>query len=302
MKQMYDFGIFLRNQYPTLNPVYDRTRAWAFSSDFDRTLQSAQMVMTGLFGPTVDTIWIQNSNLSGFYPVPIRTAPTSCDTIFRRHATCPRLIQLQSEARASNVAVERENDAFLWEMRCSSKITLTYYDLWRLGDKALIDEAHGLVVEEYIRNNSQKLFEIRENNYFVTYLYSIDQAKIISGGLLNQLVTYFDRKIQGSTKNELYLYSGFDFYLSGLQRLLKTSNTITQPHFGAAMLFELRNDSNNNYYVQIKYKNNKNNEATQLNTLSIEGCDTICPVETFKKLVQDKISTSFEILCQSSTK
>lgn len=32
MRQMYDFGVFLRNQYKTLNPVYDRTRAWAFSS------------------------------------------------------------------------------------------------------------------------------------------------------------------------------------------------------------------------------------------------------------------------------
>ena len=32
MRQMYEFGQFLRQRYPTLNNVYDRTRAWAYAN------------------------------------------------------------------------------------------------------------------------------------------------------------------------------------------------------------------------------------------------------------------------------
>ena len=32
MRQMYEFGQFLRQKYPSLNTVYDRTRAWAYAS------------------------------------------------------------------------------------------------------------------------------------------------------------------------------------------------------------------------------------------------------------------------------
>lgn len=209
MRQMLKSGRKLRAKYPHLSKTYDLTRTWAFSSDSDRNIQSAQLIMTGMYQPSEGYAnWTDDSTLSGFMPIPIRTAPSECDTIFRRHATCARFIQLQAEAKLNNSAKENSSTAFLYKMRCMSSIELTYYDLWKLGDKAIVDAAHNLTVEMYITQNLPRLMEIRDDNYYVTYLYSMEQAKLISGSLLNQLVTYFDQKINATTDNEFYLYTG----------------------------------------------------------------------------------------------
>ena len=41
--------------------------------------------------------------------------------------------------------------------------------------------AHNLTVDQYILNDFAKLNEIRNDNFYVTYLYSIEQAKLLSG-------------------------------------------------------------------------------------------------------------------------
>ncbi|CAF0793743.1 unnamed protein product [Brachionus calyciflorus] len=298
MKQMYDYGVFLRQKYPSLNSTYDRTRAWALATDHDRNLQSAQMVMTGLFQPNQNTIWIKNSNLTGFYPVPIHTAPVECDQIFHRHSPCPRFNEIQEEARMANVAKENASEGILWKMKCQSNIDLGYYDLWRLGDKALIDAAHGLSVDKYISEEMNRLMDVRNNNFYVSYISTLEQAQLISGALLNQIVSYFYRKISRTTQNELYLYGAFDYYLSGLQRLMSTTSKFTQPNFGAAFIFELRKDSNGNHFVQTLWKDNAFNESITFNPVNVLGCEIMCPVDKFRSLVSPYLVTSFDEICK----
>lgn len=81
MKEMYDFGVYIRNKYKTLNKTYDRTQAWAISTDHDRNIQSTNLVLTGIFNPTKDTVWIKDANITGYYPIPIHTSPVELDRV-----------------------------------------------------------------------------------------------------------------------------------------------------------------------------------------------------------------------------
>jgi hypothetical protein len=54
-------------------------------------------------------------------------------------------------------------------------------------------------------------------------------------------------------------------------RLLNLSNTLTDLPFGSALIFELRQDSNGLFYIQIQLRNNTQNEPISLKLLKMEG-------------------------------
>jgi hypothetical protein len=53
--------------------------------------------------------------------------------------------------------------------------------------------------------------------------------------------------------------------------LLDTEPCEKQPHFGSALVIELRQNSNGNYFIQIFLKNNDRHEAIGLKMLKIKG-------------------------------
>ena len=74
----YDLGVALRKQYGFLNKTYSSRRVRVRSTDVDRTLISAQLVMTGLFKPSPLQTW--NKNLP-WLPIPVHTEPFATDSV-----------------------------------------------------------------------------------------------------------------------------------------------------------------------------------------------------------------------------
>lgn len=56
-----------------------------------------------------------------------------------------------------------------------------------------------------------------------------------------------------------------------MQKLLNTSTLFLQPHFASGFVFELRVDTNKNYYVRVLNKTNKYPEPDALNPVQIYG-------------------------------
>jgi hypothetical protein len=56
-----------------------------------------------------------------------------------------------------------------------------------------------------------------------------------------------------------------------MQKILNTSTVFVQPHFGSSFVFELRNDTAGNLYVQVLYKNNKYPSPIELKPVAIYG-------------------------------
>jgi hypothetical protein len=82
MKQMNGFGQFLKAKYQGfLNPTYDRSRVFARSTDYDRTLQTANVVLNGLYAPNQDQKWTSDAGLFNWLPIPVHTANLSDDRV-----------------------------------------------------------------------------------------------------------------------------------------------------------------------------------------------------------------------------
>uniref|UniRef100_A0A674JGS7 acid phosphatase n=1 Tax=Terrapene triunguis TaxID=2587831 RepID=A0A674JGS7_9SAUR len=73
MQQQYELGQYMRKRYSNfLNATYNRHEIFIQSTDYDRTIMSAQVYLAGLFPPVGNQIW--NPQIR-WQPIPFRTVP-----------------------------------------------------------------------------------------------------------------------------------------------------------------------------------------------------------------------------------
>lgn len=102
MRTAYTFGEALRSKYGSfLGDFYDRNQAKVRSTDIDRTLMTAQLVVSGLYPPRGYQTW--NSELKLWQPMAVHTVEADDDVLFNFRA-CPKADQMN----AKNMATDAE--------------------------------------------------------------------------------------------------------------------------------------------------------------------------------------------------
>lgn len=97
-QQSYDLGLFFRRRYNKLLGTYSPDKVIAVASDFDRTVNTASVVLAALFPPTDDQIW--NVNLL-WQPIPVHRIPLEIDYLIAATDSCPRFLQLREGYESS---------------------------------------------------------------------------------------------------------------------------------------------------------------------------------------------------------
>lgn len=99
MAQHYAYGKYLRNRYDSLlDQYYDRNRVFVRSTNVDRTLMSANSMLTGLYPPKDYQKFDQNLN---WQPIPIHTNDFDTDPIFFPTDKCARYKELKDQVLKS---------------------------------------------------------------------------------------------------------------------------------------------------------------------------------------------------------
>lgn len=79
--QAYNLGSILRDRYKNfLSPLYKSDDIHAYSSDYDRTKMSLQLVLAGLYPPAPEQTW--NENLR-WQPIPTHHVPQQADVLLK---------------------------------------------------------------------------------------------------------------------------------------------------------------------------------------------------------------------------
>jgi hypothetical protein len=77
-------------------------------------------------------------------------------------------------------------------------------------------------------------------------------------------------KVNGS-KNQLFLYGSHDTFVAALTKLLNISTFINQPPYASAIIIELRQSVQNDYFIQVYLKNNTASEPINRQLMNIYG-------------------------------
>ncbi|OWK55365.1 Prostatic acid phosphatase [Lonchura striata] len=100
MQQLFELGQYMRKRYSIfLNSTYNRKEFYIQSTDYDRTIMSAQSYLSGLFPPTSSQIW--NPELL-WQPIPVHIFQKTAEQRLNFPLpNCPRFDELQHETQTS---------------------------------------------------------------------------------------------------------------------------------------------------------------------------------------------------------
>ncbi|XP_054566125.1 testicular acid phosphatase isoform X2 [Eptesicus fuscus] len=284
VRQQLELGRFLRSRYEAfLSPEYRREEVYVRSTDFDRTLESAQANLAGLFpeaGPgRPEAAW---------RPIPVHTVPVTEDKLLRFPTrSCPRyheLLREATEAAEYQTALEGWTD-FLAHLENCTGLSLVGEPLrraWKVLDTLMCQRAHGLPLPSWASPDVlQTLARISalDIGAHVGPPRAAEKAQLTGGILLDSILANFSRVQRLGLPLKMVMYS------AGALGLYDGHT----PPYAACLGFEFRrrlgdldeDDDAGNVTISLFYRN----DSTGLPlSLSLPGCPAPCPLGRFRQL------------------
>lgn len=140
-QNQYRFGQFLKRRYGKFLGTYSPDKISITSSDFDRTINSGNLVAAALFPPTENEVW--NNDLL-WQPIPVHTIPQSMDFFFFAETACARYSEILSEyetSREINATIEKHKDLFEYLEKHSGDPIRTFKHLKDLHNTLYIENS-----------------------------------------------------------------------------------------------------------------------------------------------------------------
>jgi len=290
-KQLNEFGKFFKNYYKD-KIVFSLKNTFAKSTDYNRTFNSVRGFINGTF------------DRQEMY---IERTPKAYDSVLTAYSNnCPRYDQLKAQMRNSTSYLNLQNSKaeFLKNMSNLSGINLdkplNYYQMWQIADNYLVNEANGLPIQQWIKDNIKEIMFANDYTFFIDFV-TTEMGKLVSGTLLYDIISRINNKVSGHESRNLFIYGIHDNYMAAMQKLLGYSKVFTDPHFATSYIFELRQRlTSKQYFIRVLHKNDLYPfEKIEFKPVTIAGCTQFCPLETFLKLTVDKVVPDFRKACVS---
>ncbi|XP_043438385.1 lysosomal acid phosphatase isoform X4 [Prionailurus bengalensis] len=260
------------------------TKVYVRSTDFDRTLMSAEANLAGLFPP--NGIQRFNPNIS-WQPIPVHTVPITEDRLLKFPlGPCPRYEQLQNETRQTPEYQNEiiQNAQFLDMVANETGLTdLTLETVWNVYDTLFCETMQHL--------SRLKDFSFR----FLFGIYEeAEKARLQGGVLLAQIRKNLTLMAASSQLPKLLVYSAHDTTLVALQMALGVYNGEQAP-YASCHIFELYQEDNGNFSVEMYFRNESNKAPWPL---ILPGCPHRCPLQDFLHLTEPVVPKDWQQECQ----
>ncbi|KAB7501353.1 Testicular acid phosphatase-like protein [Armadillidium nasatum] len=291
----YQLGLFLRDRYDGfIKNVFDTEEIQVISTDYDRTLMSAECVMAAFYRPDDETKFRKDLE---WVPTPIHTAPEGDDVLLNVDAACPRIssevskldqipeIQDFNEKNEELYKFVSEQAGFNETSSLSALITF---------DAIYIERLYNLTIPKWAVKTYNEMNIV--SNFFFELLSYTDELKRLRGGPLLKMITEnMTNKSRGELpKRKMNVYSAHDSTVSIILNSMGVYNSI-RPPYSSTVMIELH-QIGKDYFVKIYYQNDTN-LVNSPHELTIPGCSFECPLQDWTELLNDVIPNDWEKEC-----
>ncbi|UJR10475.1 hypothetical protein I4U23_014679 [Adineta vaga] len=291
IEQHRRLGQYLRIRYGSiLSTTYSPREIFVRSTDFDRTLMSAQSNLVGLYpqmNMTSDKVPIQ--------PIPIHTVPTSEDYLlgqsdcFLYNGVGQEVYQSEEFKRLNKYYEPLFRKLEIW----SNLTNITLYNTWGLPDAIFIEHIYNKAPAWADEDVRKSLSEISDINFY--FAFSNDRIKRLRGGpVIQDMWLNMNNSVHNDTFHKLKIYSGHDGTVSAALAFLRV-NYPRQPQYASALFLDLYRQ-NGTYFVKVEYLNVTDSNKPYAYVL--DGCPTTeCPLDIFTAIYQPRFPGTMQIEC-----
>ncbi|XP_034985824.2 prostatic acid phosphatase-like [Zootoca vivipara] len=306
MRQQYQLGKFIKERYKDfLSDEYKRNEIYVRSTDYDRTIMSAQANLAGLFPPKKNQIW--NKEIA-WQPIPVHTVPLSEERLlyYPVRAACPKFGKLLKETLGSKTVQEKlkSHMSLLGQMAANLGYEVTdlldfnSHKLWNAYDALLVQKKHNQPVPRWatdeVMDNLKNLLAFSINAMFG--IHKREMKSQLQGGLLvKDILDKMTEATQATDGRKMLMYSAHDMTLVALQVALNVFKEQLPP-YAACLFFELHKEDSGEFTIEMYYRVRKYDPP---HALVLPGCEAACPLQKFKELVSPVIPKDWQAECNS---
>ncbi|XP_048886328.1 lysosomal acid phosphatase isoform X1 [Brienomyrus brachyistius] len=301
MRQHFQLGQSLRRRYDGfLNATYNRHEIMVRSTDYDRTLMSAEAHLAGLYPPNGTQIF--NPNLA-WQPIPIHTVPQAEERLLSFPLRgCKKYERLMNETKKTDVFINMTNTYrdFLAMVRNKTGLEqATIESVWGVHDTLFCEAKHNLTLPPWVTPEvMEKLGELKDFGFRILFeLYKREEKCRLQGGLLLDQILKNISAVAANASHQplkMIMYSAHDTTIVALQSALNVFNG-KQPPYASCHIFELFQEDNGSFSIAMFYWNDSRTEPYPL---VLPGCDQYCPLVDFVRLTKPVIPVNWKAECE----
>uniref|UniRef100_A0A0A9YKS5 acid phosphatase n=1 Tax=Lygus hesperus TaxID=30085 RepID=A0A0A9YKS5_LYGHE len=293
----YHLGKWIAERYRHLLPAdwtLNNNAIKVYSTDWKRTLMSAQANLAGMFPITGDaSMW---EGLSS-YPIPIHSIPAADDGLLELSKECKKYKSLVLTSRASEeyqkIMREYQNVTDYVEQNSGELIKgLQTYRI--LYTTYFIEESRGFALPNWLgKVYPSPMRELAVSSH-VWPTRTTEMKRLRGGPFLKEVLRNFHGKLNGSDSLNMTVYSAHDTSLSAAMGALGVFNDEFPP-FAALFLLELRMTKNETEPVVMLWYKNTTSDPFMLH---LPGCTAACPLSQMELLLEPVIPDDWDKECQ----
>ncbi|XP_074033682.1 venom acid phosphatase Acph-1 isoform X2 [Leptinotarsa decemlineata] len=301
-KQEYKLGKMLRKRYNTLlGEIFYTDMIRPLSTDYSRTKMSAQLLLAGLFPPAPSQMWDEDLP---WLPVPVEYEKYDEDyLLIRPNKYCTKYGREYKDVLQSNDSIsflKQHHDSLEYISKHAGKEYKTVEDVFGIFHTLNAEYTMNLTLPEWTKRIFPGVvteFAIKRGEL---ENFTPSMRKLNGGRVLQQVVKHMvakSKNILEPSRRKMYLYSGHDYNVVNILKVLN----LFEPHFpnySSSVVIELHHfPDKNDYAVKILHSKSagEDYEEKQLN-----GCEVMCPLETFLNITQKLVPANYTIECESS--
>jgi acid phosphatase len=326
IREMYDTGQALRRKYVDelglISGGYQPSEIYVRGSNTDRSLQSAQLLMLGLFplgtgpDPALYDESLEPAPAAGlaFNPVPVHSVALEDDWVLRPYTGKANCKRYKSFVKAlPNTKLYREQgDNYRDLLRLASSATGMYenenpnkilYSINEIYEVLAASLQHNFPIPPEISEQDLRMIgALSDWNYHNQFL-GKGVGKLMGGGFLGELVGNFIAVAKGDPRGRKFsLYAGHQRTVLGVEAALGIETARTKgPLFSGRVpppatyyAFELHEPAEGRFEVRLKF-NAKGGEQV----IPVPGCGgQMCAFDDFIRTTSEMVPKNWRELCQ----